>query len=132
MFNAHSSTYKVALWLAEGPFIFFFVGPAYRARTHHELDRGGVLLLTLVLWPIVCWLIQREWHERRTMIRYKNPPRWGWANLVVALVLFGFILEYANKNPSVSIGLAITAPICFGLYVLLTWACAREQEERYG
>jgi drug/metabolite transporter (DMT)-like permease len=132
MFNAHSSTYKVALWLAVGPFTYFFIGPAFRARTHDELDRGGVLLFTLMLWPLMCWLIQREWHERRTMIRYKNPPRWGWAHFVAVFVLLTMILEYANKNPSVSVGLAITAPICYSLYTLMARACTREQEEMYG
>jgi hypothetical protein len=123
---------KFALWLAVGPFTYFFIGPAFRARTHDELDRGGVLLFTLKLWPLMCWLIQREWHERRTMIRYKNPPRWG-------MGAFRGCLRVAHHDPRIceqesirQCRPGITAPICYSLYNLMARACTREQEEKYG
>ena len=69
MFKARSSTYKVALWLAMGPFTYFMAGAMANGQLHRELTLSEAVIWTLIFWPIECWYVQRDWHESAHQFR---------------------------------------------------------------
>ena len=82
---ARSSIYKVALWIALGPFAFFMAGAVANGQLHRELPLSEAVIWTLIFWPIECWYVQRDWRELRTslgdLVLWRIKPRWTWGTV---------------------------------------------------